>query len=152
MEVTSKISHCKSSNIALYFTFVGYYIIDSMQCIYNTIIIVMCLYIKGPNEGQENAAYLRGIQQRLINMDSAFSDLEKSGSMLPLTNPAPNSNSMCIPLEPDEKNYEVRLKQIIICSVNLMYRQMFLLVYGVCPKNLLPETIFKRIKMKIIIC
>lgn len=40
-------------------------------------------------------------------MDNAFSDLENSASLLPSSNPTPNTNTMCIPLEPEDENYEV---------------------------------------------
>ncbi|XP_067949020.1 mediator of RNA polymerase II transcription subunit 27-like [Watersipora subatra] len=68
----------------------------------------------GPSEGQENNAYLRGLQQRLLTMDNAFTDLENSGNMLPTSNPAPSTNTMSIPLEPEDENYEI-FRQLTNC-------------------------------------
>jgi len=60
----------------------------------------------GPSEGQENQAYLRGIQQRLITMDNAFTELENAGNSLPSNNPPQSINTMALSLEPENESFE----------------------------------------------
>lgn len=78
--------------------------------------IIIVNLLKGPSEGQENQAYLRGIQQRLINMDTAFTELENSGNSLPTHTPSQSINTMALSLEPENESFEVKFTLLVFRS------------------------------------
>ena len=73
--------------------------------------------MSGPAEGQENQAYLRGIQQRLITMDNAFTELDNSGNSLPSNNPPQSINTMALSLEPENESFEVGRALVIVLGL-----------------------------------